>query len=64
MANILEISADSFHSEVIEIDEPIVVEFFSHSSPYCIRFKPIYEELSEILKGQVKFVNNDKLIKH
>ncbi len=56
MSDIAEISASSFHSEVIDIDGPVVVEFFSESCPHCIRFKPIYEELSEILKEQAKFV--------
>ncbi len=56
MSNIIEISAASFHSEVIDVDEPVVVEFFSDSCSHCIRFKPVYQELAEILKGQAKFV--------
>ena len=56
MSSIIEISAGSFHSEVIEVDEPVVVEFFSNSCSHCIRFRPIYEKLSETLKGQAKFV--------
>jgi thioredoxin 1 len=56
MPNITEISAASFHSEVVDADEPVVVEFYSDSCPHCTRFKPVYEELSEILKGQAKFV--------
>lgn len=56
MPKVTEISAASFHSEVIETDEPVVVEFYSDSCPHCTNFKPIYEELSEILKGQAKFV--------
>jgi thioredoxin 1 len=39
-----------------------VVEFFSHSCPHCMRFKPIYEELSEILKDQAKFFKIDVLL--
>jgi len=56
MSNITEISADSFHSEVVDADEPVIVEFYSESCPHCMNFKPIYEELSQTLKGQAKFV--------
>jgi thioredoxin 1 len=62
ISNVIEISAGSFDAEVLEIDSPIVVEFFSHSCPHCIRFKSIYEELSEILKGQAKFFKIDVLL--
>jgi thiol-disulfide isomerase/thioredoxin len=56
ISSIIEISANSFHSEVIEVDKPVAVEFFSNSCPHCLRFRPICEKLSEILKGQAKFV--------
>ncbi len=56
MSTIAEISAATFHSEVVEAEEPVVVEFFSDSCPHCVRFKPIYEELSEIFRDQAKFV--------
>lgn len=56
LSNVIEISATSFHTEVIESDEPVVVEFYSNSCPHCMRFKPIYEKLAEMLKDQVKFV--------
>jgi len=56
MPNITEISAASFHSEVVDVDEPVIVEFYSDSCPHCTRFKPVYEELSDTLKGQAKFV--------
>lgn len=56
MPNITEISAASFHSEVVDADDPVVVEFYSDSCPHCTKFKPVYEDLSETLKGQAKFV--------
>ena len=56
MSNVTEISADSFHSEVVEADGPVVVEFYSETCPHCTMFKPVYEELSEALNGQAKFV--------
>ncbi len=62
MPAIIEVSAESFEEEVLDIDGPIVVEFFSHSCPHCIRFRPIYEELSEIFQNQAKFVKIDVLL--
>ncbi|HML02091.1 MAG TPA: thioredoxin family protein [Candidatus Bathyarchaeia archaeon] len=62
MSGIIEISADSFHKEVVDTNGLVVVEFFSHSCPHCIRFKPIYEELSEIFSTQAKFVKIDVLL--
>jgi len=56
MSSITEISAASFHSEVANVDEPVIVEFFSNSCPHCTKFKPIYEKLSENFKGQAKFL--------
>lgn len=56
MSSITEISAGSFHQEVADAEEPVVVEFFSTSCPHCIKFKPVYEELAENFKGQAKFV--------
>ena len=38
------------------------MEFFSHSCPHCIKFKSIYEDLSDILKDKAKFVKIDVLI--
>jgi len=61
MSDIVEISADYFHEKVLESDEPVVVEFFSHSCPHCIKFKPIYEELAQILSTEAKFVRIDVL---
>jgi thioredoxin 1 len=54
--SITKISSASFHSEVVDVDEPVIVEFYSDSCSHCINFKPVYEELSEILKSQAKFV--------
>jgi thioredoxin 1 len=59
MSGISDISADSFHETILHADEPVVVEFFSHSCPHCIRFKPVYEELSELLGGEARFFRID-----
>jgi len=61
MSDAVEISASDFHEKVLESDEPVVVEFFSHSCPHCKKFKPIYKELNQILNGEAKFVRIDVL---
>lgn len=59
MSDAVEISASGFHERVLESDEPVVVEFFSHSWPHCKKFNPIYKELTQILDGEAKFVRID-----
>ena len=61
MSDAVEISASEFDKKVLESDDPVVVEFFSHSCPHCIKFKPIYKELTQVLGGQAKFVKIDVL---
>jgi len=61
MSDAVEISASDFHQKVLESDEPVVVEFFSHSCPHCKKFNPIYKELTQILNGEAKFVRIDVL---
>jgi thioredoxin len=56
-----EVPARSFSEEVLEAEGPVVVEFFSHSCPHCIKFNPIYKELSEILAGEARFLRVDVL---
>ncbi len=59
LPEIIDISSDSFHENVLHSDEPVVVEFFSHSCPHCTKFKPVYQELSEILANEAKFFRID-----
>ena len=61
MTDISEISASSFDKEVLHVEEPVVVEFFSHSCPHCIKFGPVYEKLAEALDGEARFVKIDVL---
>ncbi len=62
MTDISEISASSFDKEVLHVDEPVVVEFFSHSCPHCIKFSPVYTQLAEALDGEARFVKIDVLL--
>jgi len=61
MSDGVEISASDFDEKVLKSEGPVVVEFFSHSCPHCIKFKPIYRELTQVLNGQAKFVKIDVL---
>jgi thioredoxin 1 len=61
MSDAVEISASDFHEKVLESDEPVVVEFFSHSCPHCKKFNPIYKELTQILNGEARFFRIDVL---
>lgn len=62
MSQITDISADSFHEKVIHADEPVAVEFFSHSCPHCMRFKPVYDQLSEIISREARFFRIDVML--
>ena len=61
MSDTVEISASDFDGKVLDSDEPVVVEFFSHSCPHCKKFNPIYNELTQILNGEARFVRIDVL---
>ena len=63
MSDVVEISAGDFDEKVLDSDEAVVVEFFSHSCPHCIKFNPIYRELTQVLNGEAKFVKIDVLSK-
>jgi thioredoxin 1 len=54
-----EISANSFDKEVLHANDPVIVEFFSHSCPHCINFAPVYTQLAERLNGQAQFFKID-----
>jgi thioredoxin-like negative regulator of GroEL len=61
LTDISEISASSFDKEVLHVEEPVVVEFFSHSCPHCIKFGPVYTQLAEALDGEARFIKIDVL---
>jgi thioredoxin 1 len=60
LPKILELSsADSFHKSVVHARKPIVVEFYSHSCPHCIKFAPVYSQLADALDGEVRLARID-----
>jgi thioredoxin-like negative regulator of GroEL len=59
VTKIYQISAGSFHDKVIHVQKPVVVEFFSHSCPHCIKFRPVYTQLANSIDGEARFVKID-----
>jgi thioredoxin-like negative regulator of GroEL len=55
MGSILDIHAESFEKEVKQANKIVALLFWMRSCDGCRKFKPIYEQLSEILL-HVKFV--------
>jgi thioredoxin 1 len=62
MPDASDISAKAFHREVLEANEPVVVEFFSHSCPHCVKFSPVYKKVSEAFGQEAKFVKIDVML--
>ena len=59
MANIPEISDDSFEQEVIQAESPVVVDFGADWCHPCKQLDPIVEQLADEWQGKVKFVKID-----
>ena len=59
MSKILELSASSFHDGVIHAGNPVVVEFYIHSCPHCMKFAPVYSRLADELDGEACFARFD-----
>jgi thioredoxin 1 len=62
MSKICEISASSFDKDVLHVEGPVVVEFFSHSCPHCIKFGPVYMQLADKLNGEARFIKIDVVL--
>lgn len=63
---LLEVNTDSFKSEILDSNIPVLVDFWAEWCMPCRMIAPIVEELSEDYKGRVKFVkvnvdNNTRL---
>lgn len=61
MADLLELTDDSFHSEVIESGEPVLVDFWAPWCGPCKMLTPVIEEVAADYAGRVKVakVNTD-----
>ena len=61
MNDIKDISAEEFNHEVKRSKSPAVLEFWVRSCDQCRKFKPVYERLSEVIGGKVRFLRMNML---
>ena len=61
MAKIKDIEATDFSEIIKDSSKPIVVEFWVRSCSYCMKFKPVYEQLSGIFSDSVMFTKMNML---
>ena len=54
-ANIVEIGDDSFDTEVLQADKPVVVDFWAPWCGPCRAIGPLMEEISVTFNDKIKF---------
>lgn len=59
MGNILEVSDESFESEIINSDTPSMVDFWAEWCGPCKRVGPVVEELAGEYEGKIKIAKMD-----
>ena len=59
MADIPDLETESFESEVLKADLPVVVDFGADWCHPCKQLDPVVDELAEEWDGKVKFVKMD-----
>lgn len=62
VANLFNVTDDSFQKEVLQAEQPTIVDFWATWCGPCRMIGPIFEELSKEYAGKVKFakVNVDE----
>ncbi|RJS50058.1 thioredoxin domain-containing protein [Bacillus sp. PK3_68] len=52
----IEVNKENFESEVLQADQPVIVDFWGPSCQPCLKLMPEVEALSEAYGDQVKIV--------
>jgi thioredoxin 1 len=59
MANVAEVTDQNFQSEVLDSDQPIIIDFWAEWCAPCRQIAPIISELAEEYGDRVKIVKMD-----
>ena len=62
MSHVKSVTRDSFQSEVLDSDLPVIVDFYASWCPPCKMLAPMLDQLAVEFDGQIKFVkvNSDE----
>jgi thioredoxin 1 len=59
MPQVIDVTDETFETEVTQADTPVAAEFYTQLCPTCKRVTPLFEQLSDDYSGRVKFVKVD-----
>ncbi len=55
MTGIFHVTEGDWKSEVLDVELPVVVNFWGPACVWCKRLDPLYEEMAEEFQGRLKF---------
>lgn len=55
----VKVTEDNFENEVLQSEQPVVIDFWATWCMPCTQFAPTFESVSEALAGKAKFVKID-----